>query len=70
MNHHRIISHKDTKEFGKVLSKLTLKRIILFNIIILTIGITASIVMINPIPIIIVGIVAYKLGYRKKGVTK
>lgn len=60
MSHHRIVSHKEIKHLGKWKSNLTLKQIILFNVTVLTIGITLSVAMTNPIPIIIAGIIAIK----------
>jgi hypothetical protein len=66
MHRHRIVSHKDTKEFGKMVGKLTLKQIILFNGIILSIGAITSIVMDNVIPVLIAGFIAFVLSNKKK----
>ena len=59
MSRHRIVSHKEVKAF-RMRDNLTLKQIILFNVTVLTIGMTLSVAMVNPIPIIIAGIVAIK----------
>jgi hypothetical protein len=64
MSRHKLVSHKDTKEFGKMIGKLTLKQIITINIFIITVGTILSIIMLNIIPIVLSAAVSMYLLMR------
>jgi hypothetical protein len=64
MSRHRIVSHHEVKHLGKMIDKLTLRQIIIIESIIMITGITVSVALINPIPIVVAGVIAFLMNNR------